>query len=206
MKELQPEKREHIMDVAEKLFAENGYDATSTRKIASEANVNSAMIAYYFGSKEELYKSIILRRIISLKSDKNITENKETSVLDKILYIADLYVEIFFNNRTFHKIMFREMGMTRKSEVMTIVKDRWRNNFGLIIDLIEKGIKKKEIKKVDPELFVMTLMAIPRTYVLSEVLVADIMKTKSIDAVYSKDMRERLKTYMNNLIKAMLEK
>jgi|JI6StandDraft_1071083.scaffolds.fasta_scaffold04518_8 AcrR family transcriptional regulator len=206
MKELQPEKREHIMDVAEKLFAENGYDATSTRKIASEANVNSAMIAYYFGSKEELYKSIILRRIISLKSDKNITENKETSVLDKILYIADLYVEIFFNNRTFHKIMFREMGMTRKSEVMSIVKDRWRNNFGLIIDLIEKGIKKKEIKKVDPELFVMTLMAIPRTYVLSEVLVADIMKTKSIDAVYSKDMRERLKTYMNNLIKAMLEK
>lgn len=206
MKELQPEKREHIMDVAEKLFAENGYDAASTRKIASEAYVNSAMIAYYFGSKEELYKSIILRRIISLKSDKNITENKETSVLDKILYIADLYVEIFFNNRTFHKIMFREMGMTRKSEVMSIVKDRWRNNFGLIIDLIEKGIKKKEIKKVDPELFVMTLMAIPRTYVLSEVLVADIMKTKSIDAVYSKDMRERLKTYMNNLIKAMLEK
>lgn len=206
MKELQPEKREHIMDVAEKLFAENGYDATSTRKIATEANVNSAMIAYYFGSKEELYKSIILRRIISLKSDKNITENKETSVLNKILYIADLYVEIFFNNRTFHKIMFREMGMTRKSEVMSIVKDRWRNNFGLIIDLIEKGIKKKEIKKVDPELFVMTLMAIPRTYVLSEVLVADIMKTKSIDAVYSKDMRERLKTYMNNLIKATLEK
>ncbi len=206
MKELQPEKREHIMEVAEKLFAENGYDATSTRKIATEANVNSAMIAYYFGSKEELYKSIILRRIISLKSDKNITENKETSVLNKILYIADLYVEIFFNNRTFHKIMFREMGMTRKSEVMSIVKDRWRNNFGLIIDLIEKGIKKKEIKKVDPELFVMTLMAIPRTYVLSEVLVADIMKTKSIDAVYSKDMRERLKTYMNNLIKATLEK
>lgn len=206
MKELQPEKRDHIMDVAEKLFAENGYDAASTRKIAAEANVNSAMIAYYFGSKEELYKSIILRRIISLKSDKNITENKETSVLDKILYIADLYVEIFFNNRTFHKIMFREMGMTRKSEVMTIVKDRWKNNFGLIIDLIEKGIKKKEIKKVDPELFVMTLMAIPRTYVLSEVLVADIMKTKNIDAVYSKNMRDRLKTYMNNLIKVTLEK
>jgi len=71
---------------------------------------------------------------------------------------------------------------------------------------LEKGIKKKEIKKVDPELFVMTLMAIPRTYVLSEVLVADIMKTKNIDAVYSKELRERLKTYMNSLIKAMLEK
>jgi hypothetical protein len=55
-------------------------------------------------------------------------------------------------------------------------------------------------------LFVMTLMAIPRTYVLSEVLVADIMKTKNIDAVYSKNMRDRLKTYMNNLIKVTLEK
>ena len=206
MKELQPEKREHIMDVAEKLFAENGYDATSTRKIASVGKVNSAMIAYYFGSKEELYKSIILRRIISLKSDKNITENKATKVLDKIRYIGELYVEIFFNNRTFHKIMFREMGMTRKSEVMTIVKDRWRNNFSLIIELIEKGIKKKEIKKVDPELFVMTLMSVPRTYVLSEALVADIMKTKNIDAVYSKEMKERLKVYMHHLIKTMLEK
>jgi AcrR family transcriptional regulator len=147
MKELQPEKREHIMDVAEKLFAENGYDATSTRKIASEANVNSAMIAYYFGSKEELYKSIILRRIISLKSDKNITENKETSVLDKILYIADLYVEIFFNNRTFHKIMFREMGMTRKSEVMSYRKRPMEKQFWINYRFNRKRNQEERNKK-----------------------------------------------------------
>ncbi len=47
------EKQLQILEVAEKLFAANGFDGTSIRDIASEAEVNIAMISYYFGSKEK---------------------------------------------------------------------------------------------------------------------------------------------------------
>ena len=45
-----PTKEEHIMMVAEKLFAANGYNGTSVRDIAAKAKVNVSMISYYFGS------------------------------------------------------------------------------------------------------------------------------------------------------------
>lgn len=46
--------REALIAAGLKLFGENGFDGTSTRAIATEARVNSAMIAYYFGGKEGL--------------------------------------------------------------------------------------------------------------------------------------------------------
>lgn len=46
------DKQIEILLVAEKLFSEHGFDGTSIRDIAKEANINIAMISYYFGSKK----------------------------------------------------------------------------------------------------------------------------------------------------------
>ena len=53
------EKQIEILHVAEKLFAEVGFDGTSIREIAKIANINIAMISYYFGSKEKLLEAKI---------------------------------------------------------------------------------------------------------------------------------------------------
>jgi AcrR family transcriptional regulator len=55
--------REHILDAAERLFAESGIDAVSMRTITAEAGVNLAAIHYHFGSKEELVKAVFSRPI-----------------------------------------------------------------------------------------------------------------------------------------------
>ena len=44
------DKQIQILETAEKLFSENGFDGTSVRQIAKAAEVNIAMISYYFGS------------------------------------------------------------------------------------------------------------------------------------------------------------
>jgi AcrR family transcriptional regulator len=46
------DKKDHILDVAERVFSELGFDGASTRTISGEAGVNMAMLNYYFGSKE----------------------------------------------------------------------------------------------------------------------------------------------------------
>jgi len=43
------EKQIQILQVTEKLFAEKGFDGTSIRDIAKQANINIAMVSYYFG-------------------------------------------------------------------------------------------------------------------------------------------------------------
>jgi AcrR family transcriptional regulator len=47
------DKKEHIMHVAMELFAEKGFEGTSIRDLAQKADVNIAMVNYYFGSKEK---------------------------------------------------------------------------------------------------------------------------------------------------------
>jgi AcrR family transcriptional regulator len=54
--------KQKILDTAERLFAEQGYGATSMRQIIAEAGVNLAAIHYHFGSKEELLDGIIFRK------------------------------------------------------------------------------------------------------------------------------------------------
>jgi len=54
--------KQKIMDTAERLFGEQGYDATSLRQIIAEAGVNLAAVHYHFGSKEELLDELVVRR------------------------------------------------------------------------------------------------------------------------------------------------
>lgn len=54
--------RETILDAAEEAFARSGYAATTMREIAQQAHVNQALVHHYFGSKDELFKSIFVRR------------------------------------------------------------------------------------------------------------------------------------------------
>lgn len=51
-----PDTRESILEAARRLFAEKGFDATTVRAIASDADVDPAMIHHYFGTKEELFR------------------------------------------------------------------------------------------------------------------------------------------------------
>lgn len=60
------ETRERILDVAERLFAAHGFDGTSLRPITEEARVNLAAVNYHFGSKEDLYQQVFLRRIVPI--------------------------------------------------------------------------------------------------------------------------------------------
>jgi AcrR family transcriptional regulator len=50
-----------ILDAAEKLFGEKGFDATSLRDITTEADVNLAAVNYHFQSKESLIEAVIMR-------------------------------------------------------------------------------------------------------------------------------------------------
>ena len=66
--------RTRILDAAEELFAEKGFDAVSLRAIARRAGVDPALLHHYFGSKEGLFAGV-LNRIIN-------PEHVQATVLD----------------------------------------------------------------------------------------------------------------------------
>jgi|SRR5581483_5807052 len=55
--------KERILDTAERLFAEQGYGATSLRSIIAGAEVNLAAVHYHFRNKEALLDAVLKRRL-----------------------------------------------------------------------------------------------------------------------------------------------
>lgn len=59
--------RERLLDAAEQLFAEAGFNGVSVRRIVEVAGVNLGAIPYYFGTKEELFREVLFRRASPLR-------------------------------------------------------------------------------------------------------------------------------------------
>jgi AcrR family transcriptional regulator len=62
--------RQRILDGAEELFAERGFFGASVRDITEHAGVRLAAINYHFGTKEELFRDVILRRATVLNAER----------------------------------------------------------------------------------------------------------------------------------------
>jgi len=55
--------KDRILDAAEALFSERGFEATSLRTITAAAEVNLAAVNYHFHSKDDLIRAVFARRI-----------------------------------------------------------------------------------------------------------------------------------------------
>ena len=90
-----------ILNAAERLFAEAGYESVSQRQVAAEAQIDQALINYHFGSKEGLYKAVIKRysKDIVDKWEKGLREIEADESNIDIKEVITSYVSPFFDYR-----------------------------------------------------------------------------------------------------------
>ncbi len=62
--------RDRLLDAAERLFAARGFRAVSVRAITSRAGCNVASVNYHFGGKENLYREMFRRRLVTLREQR----------------------------------------------------------------------------------------------------------------------------------------
>ena len=59
-----------ILDAAEKLFSANGFHGVTVRAVADECGVDSALVHYYFGTKQALFDAVFARRTALVNEDR----------------------------------------------------------------------------------------------------------------------------------------
>ncbi|ODT34818.1 MAG: hypothetical protein ABS67_03890 [Niabella sp. SCN 42-15] len=144
------EKQLHIMNVAIDLFAEKGFTETSVRQIAEKAEVNLAMINYYFGSKKELLESIfeyqLANKTISLEQ---IMSNAALNPVQKIEAYLDYFIESAFSSLKFNKIMVKRTTteVDRESKIFKLVVESRAQYRSIIEKVIVQGQKEKLFRK-----------------------------------------------------------
>lgn len=143
------DKQIQIIQVAEKLFAEKGFDGTSIRDIAKEAKINIAMISYYFGSKEQLLESLIIYRATDIKLQLDSLILEDLNPVEKINKLIELYVYKINGNRCIYKIVHFEFSSQKREINMEAFTELKKGNLktleAIIQDGQEKGFFRKDI-------------------------------------------------------------
>jgi AcrR family transcriptional regulator len=111
--------QERLLDAAEMLFCEKGFEGTSIRDITSEAGCNVAAVNYHFGGKEKLYFEVFHRHLTALRDARIAGINKVMSQSDGEITLEQLlrafamaFVEPLLDEsrgRRLMKLMIREM-------------------------------------------------------------------------------------------------
>ncbi len=111
--------QQRLLDVAEELFGEHGFEGTTVREIAAAAGCNIASVNYYFGGKEKLYIEMWRRHLLLMRQtriagiDKVMSKGRGKILLEDLLRaFADAFIEPVRDesrSRRFIKLMAREM-------------------------------------------------------------------------------------------------
>ncbi len=111
--------QERLLDAAEALFCEHGFEGTSVRDIAAAAGCNIASVNYYFGGKEKLYLEVWRRHLKLMRQariasiEKVMSQRSGRPSLEELLAsYADAFAGPLVDKRTggrFIRLMAREM-------------------------------------------------------------------------------------------------
>ena len=141
------EKQIQILQVAETLFAEKGFDGTSIRNIAKEAKINIAMVSYYFGSKERLLESLILFRTTDLKFQIENLSAENLEPIEKINKLIEIYINRINCNKGIYRILHFEFSNEKRDIDLQALNDLRTGNLKSLMTIIEEGQNKGVFRK-----------------------------------------------------------
>lgn len=198
------EKQIQILHVAEKLFAEKGFDGTSIRNIAKEAGINIAMVSYYFGSKEKMLEALILSRTSDLKIQLESLLNEALEPLEKLNKLIELYMARIQKNRCIYQIVQAELSNNKRSVDLKAFNEVRKSNIESLGKIIHEGQEKGIFRKdVNVTLIPPTVFGIYFQFQMGRSLYEEVFELKT-DAQFDNYIKNELTAYIKQTLKALL--
>src|SRR5579871_932287 len=159
----QPEEsRAAILKAAAHEFAEHGVDGARTDTIAREAQVNKALLYYYFKDKQTLYGEVIDGAFSGLKDTVFRVLDSNAPPREKILAYVGAYFDFIASNQLYPRLMQREMMRAREGQsvhIDKIIKNYIQPIFVRVSEVMKEGIAKGDFRPVNPVHFVPSMVA-----------------------------------------------
>lgn len=188
------ESKRRILETAEQYFADHGFAETSIRRIAAKARVNSAMIHYYFGSKERLYRSVLETAISAVRRLLSDAVEGPGSVGERLARFAEAYAAYIFNHPNFVRIIHREL-LTGSSRLKPVAAENIRKNHSMLKDILDEGVRTGELRDLDPVLTPISLIGMIAFFKLAEPVIASAVGRN----IYKKGFDKRLAAHTIDL-------
>jgi AcrR family transcriptional regulator len=192
-----------ILQAAETLFASQGFHGTSVRDIAHAADVNIAMISYYFGSKEKLIEAIFLNRIVGWKSVlESFLKDESLTFVARFDKLVETYVHRIFTNPCFNLMMMRAQ-LQSDLGVNDLVHQNKKEIFELISSFITNGQGNGVFNEgIDIPMMVQTLVGTTNHVMSTRHHFA---KITGLEHLSDDQLQEHLVIHISNHLKKLLK-
>ncbi|MEA3222346.1 MAG: TetR family transcriptional regulator, partial [Thermodesulfobacteriota bacterium] len=131
--------REKILQAADTLFGEIGFDATTTREISEISNTNKSLIHYHFKNKEGLFQSVLDHYFENLSDTlQNVLLGRE-DIEDRLERFINAYLDFLEQNKNYIRIVQREITGGKN---MDRVIQHMIQNFQMVIKVIREAYPK----------------------------------------------------------------
>jgi AcrR family transcriptional regulator len=139
---MEKDQRKKIQSAAAKLSVQKGFHATTVRQVGKAAGVNSAMISYYFKSKELLLLSIFEPSIHALETIRSHLADSSSAEMDQLYYMIDFYTEKVMTDDTGIYLMFQEQSLRSIEGSTKLLNKINEQQFVLFQNIVNAGIQK----------------------------------------------------------------
>ena len=175
-----------ILQAAERIFAERGLAGARTGAIARAARVNNALLYYYFRSKDELHRFTLEVLLSQLRSQTGAALEASKSPREQLLRYVNAYFDFVLAHPNYPRLIQRQL-MSRGPALGMIVNDYFRPLHERLAASIRSGIAKGEIRNIDPQQTVITIVAMTIFYfgaapVIAELWQCDPLKPSRVAA------------------------
>ncbi len=199
------EKQILILQTAEKLFAEKGFDGTSIRSISATANINVAMVSYYFGSKEKLLENLITYRVADLKVKLEHLFEEDLSPFEKIDKFVAFYIHKVNEHKNMHQILFFESNTKKRIFESAVFNEVKKSNLESLTKIINDGQQKKIFRTdVNIGLITPTIMGTYLHFQMNRKFNENLFQLET-EADYEYFIKEQLVQHIQQTIKSLLK-
>jgi AcrR family transcriptional regulator len=154
-----------ILQNAEQLFAQRGYDSVSMREIAEACDITKANIYYYFKDKESLYLQVLESDMLEMIEALQRAARRAGTARDKIARIAETFVHLLHSKRTLIQMGMRPFGEP-EPDIMGLVHRHRQELLQPIEQVLEEGIRAGELRLVNVHVTALSFMIIMRVLVM----------------------------------------
>ena len=190
-----------IKTAAKSLFLKKGYNATTTRDISKESDINLALLNYYFTSKKKLFEIIMLETFYDFISKMVEVYNDEKSTLEeKLKLTSSKYIDMIIAEPHLPTFVVNELK-NNPSSILKILKGQIMES--KLVDQYNEGVKKGVYKKIDPIHFVTNILSLIVFPFISSPI---IIKMKKFNRKEFNDMMHERKKLIPQWILQMIKK
>lgn len=170
-KEIPYDTKERILTAAIEVFTDKGKYGARMQEIADKAEINKAMLHYYFTDKDTLYEKSFEYIFTNLFLRVADIIDEEVTFLDKIGKFVDIYIDFIAENIKITRIILRDMADGGQVFQKVMKKLTQQENFFIPLKLkyiIDKAKKNGEIRDVDTVQTIISIIGMSIIYFIGK--------------------------------------